>query len=97
MAPVRNEFRKEHALGHGPDQRLSPGTRQRPQLYTTINTIDPHEKVRMLPPRLWHSRVVSNTNLTVGGSLAGTTPVLPFEVLFTCAGPQGTREDLVAH
>ena len=42
--------------------------------------------------RLWHSRVVSNTNLTIGGSLAGTTPVLPFEVLFICAGSLGARK-----
>ena len=28
--------------------------------------------------QLWHSRVERNTNLTIGGSLAGTTPVLPF-------------------
>ena len=47
--------------------------------------------------RLWHSRVVKNTNLTIGGSLAGTTPVLPSEVLFSCAGSFGTREDLAAH
>ena len=53
---------------------LSQEKRDQP-LFTIKAQILSLIKVRIIYP-LWHSRVVRNSNLTFGGYLAGTTPVL---------------------
>ena len=72
--------------------------RKRGQPLSTIKAPIPSlTKVRIIYP-LWHSRVVRNSNLTFGGYLAGTTPMLfAWSSLFVVQVLFKAREDRVTY